>query len=58
MMTIENIKKKISELAQQREQILANANNALGQNEGALAVWRELLKELESPAAPPQTAAG
>jgi len=58
MMTIENIKKKIAELGQQREQILANANNALGQNEGQRMVYEELLKELAEPAKTPQTEAG
>ena len=57
-MTTEQIKKKLAELSQMREQILANANMELGKVEGMRLVWEELLKEADAPIKTPQTEAG
>ena len=58
-MTIDQVKKKIAQLDQQREQLIANVNATVG----ALAAYREMLAELEKPDAaearptiPPSTA--
>ncbi len=47
MLTAEDIRKKIAELEQQRDQFIAQANQQIGALMGQIAAWKEILARLE-----------